>query len=331
MQYSTRVTPERLALATPFIISRNVFTHAQLLVVEVHDGEFSGRGECEPHESDPEAPERVRSEIENALAMLAGTSLDRAGLASLLPAGPARNAVDCALWDLEAKRARRSVSSLIGAASPQPLETAYTLSIDTPEAMAVAAQNSPEWKTLKIKLGGSNCDNDLDRLRAIRRVRPDVRLIVDANGGWGFDLLTALAEPLAALGVSLIEQPLPPGEDAALAGYRCPVPFCADEACLDRGSLPAITGKYQFINIKLDKSGGLTEALALADAAKAANLGLMVGCNVGTSLAMAPAFILAQRATFVDLDGPLLLGSDRAHGLRYTDGMVYPPDPALWG
>ena len=331
MTFSLRIDLERRQLATPFVISREIFSDAQLLVAEVRDGDFVGRGECEPHESDRAAPEIVRKQIEAAVARLVGGSVDRAAIADMLPSGPARNAIDCALWDLEAKRSGLSAASLAGLPSLRALDTAFTLSIDTPSAMADAARNAADWRMLKIKLGGVDRKGDLDRLRAIRAVRPEVRLIVDANGGWTFDLLVEIAPRLAAMGVALIEQPLPPGEDAALAGYRGSVPLCADESCLDRGSLPAIVGRYSHINIKLDKTGGLTEALALADEARAAGLGIMVGCNVGTSLAMAPACLLAQQASFVDLDGPLLLGSDREHGLRYADGLVHPPTPALWG
>jgi len=322
---------EQPALAEPFVISRQTFTHANILTVMLRDGEHCGHGECEPHESDAKASEVARRAIEDVVAALSSGAIDRDAIAHIMPAGPARNALDCALWDLEAKQAGRPAGALAGLSVPRPLETAFTLSIGTPTMMAAAAMRASGWRTLKIKLGRSDARGDLERLRAIRAARPDCRLIIDANGGWTKDHLDAITPDLAGLGVALIEQPLHPDAHDALIGYRGPVPLCADEACLDRSSLPQILGRYQFVNIKLDKTGGLTEALALSHAAQAAGLGVMVGCNVGTSLAMAPAMLVAQDAVFVDLDGPLLLGSDRDHALTYADGLIHPPMSALWG
>jgi len=325
-----RAQAELHAIAGVFRISRAAFTHSQMVVAHIRQGAHVGRGECEPHESDPAAVQPVIERIE-ALVDDVARGLSRHDLAGRLPAGPARNALDCALWDFEAKRTGRRAHELAGLAALQPLPTVYTLGIDTPTVMALKAASMPAWRRFKIKLGGGEPELDLERVVAVRRARPDVEIIVDANGGWTVARLAQMSARLAALDVALIEQPLLPGEDAPLAGYDGPVPLCADESCLDRGSLAQVAGRYAYINIKLDKTGGLTEALALAAEAEAAGLGIMVGCMTGTSLAMAPAFLVAQRARFIDLDGPMLLAQDRPHGLRYADGMVHPPTPELWG
>ncbi len=327
---SLHIFAENLPLHEPFRISRMAFHHSQVVVAEILAGDHVGRGECEPHESDPVERDRVMAALW-ALSGAVADGLDRAALAARLPAGPIRNALDCALWDLEAKQRGTSVAALAGRPDPVALPTVFTLGIDTPRAMAEKAERMAAWTRLKIKLGGEENALDLDRVAAVRRARPGAELIVDANGGWTMDILRQMAPALAGLGVALIEQPLPPGKDAPLAGYASPVPLCADESCLDRSSLPAVVGRYAYINIKLDKTGGLTEALALSDAAEAAGLGIMVGCMTGTSLAMAPAHLVAQRARFIDLDGPLLIGWDRRPGMRYEGGMVHPPEPALWG
>ena len=327
---SLHVFAENIPLREPFRISRIEFHHSQVVVAEIAAGGHVGRGECEPHESDPMLRDRAMADLW-ALSDRIAAGLDRAALAALLPAGPIRNALDCALWDLEAKRRGCSAAALAGLAAPVALPTVFTLGIDTPDAMADKARRMAEWKRLKIKLGGEGTALDLDRVAAVRRARADAELIVDANGGWTMDVLRRMAPALADLGVALIEQPLPPGQDAPLADYASPVPLCADESCLDRASLPAVVGRYAYINIKLDKTGGLTEALALADAAEAAGLGIMVGCMTGTSLAMAPAHLVAQRARFIDLDGPLLIAWDRTPGMLYADGLVHPPEPMLWG
>jgi len=324
-----RVQSERWPLRGEFRISRESFTYSIMVTVEIHDGEHVGRGECEPHESDLTAIGPVMASI-CALEHDLERGLTREQLATRLPAGPARNAIDCALWDLEAKRSGKRVWELAQVATREQVETAFTVGIDSPEAMAAKAVEFAQARLIKIKLGGQD-SVDLERVRAIRQARPDARLIVDANGGWTLPRLAQLAPELAQLQVKLIEQPLPPGQDDGLEGYRSPVPLCADESCLDRGSLPHVRGRYQYINIKLDKTGGLTEALALARAAQADGIGVMVGCMVGTSLAMGPAMLIAQLAEFVDLDGPVLLAEDRPAGLVYESGQVSLPRRELWG
>lgn len=327
---SLHVFAENIPLREPFRISRMEFHHSQVVVAEISADGHVGRGECEPHESDPVQRDLVMAQLW-ALSDRIARGLDRTELAALLPSGPIRNALDCALWDLDAKRNGTSVAALAGRPVPVALPTVFTLGIDAPRAMAEKAGRMAAWTRLKIKLGGEGTALDLERVAAVRRARADAELIVDANGGWTMDILRHMAPALADLDVALIEQPLPPGRDAPLADYASPVPLCADESCLDRQSLPAVIGRYGYINIKLDKTGGLSEALALADAAETAGLGIMVGCMTGTSLAMAPAHLVAQRARFVDLDGPLLLGWDRTPGMRYENGLVHPPEPALWG
>jgi L-Ala-D/L-Glu epimerase len=254
--------------------------------------------------------------------------LERNSLQRIMPAGAARNAIDCALWDLAAKSAGSPVHALAGLAPPQPAVTAYTISLGAPAAMAEAAHKVRERKLLKVKLGAAD---DPERIAAVRSAAPQCELIVDANEGWSEHDLAANLAACAAAGVTLIEQPLAAENDQALASIPHPVPICADESVHDRASLKDLTGKYDAINVKLDKTGGLTEALALADAAEQLGLAIMIGCMVSTSLAMAPAMLLAQHARVVDLDGPLLLARDRDHGLRYENSLVYPPTSALWG
>jgi L-alanine-DL-glutamate epimerase-like enolase superfamily enzyme len=245
-----------------------------------------------------------------------------------MPPGAARNALDCALIDLEAKTSGQPAWRLLGLAPPQACTTAYTVSLGSPEAMAEAAGRAAQRKLLKIKLGG---DGDLQRIAAVRRAAPNAELIVDANEAWTSDDLGANLAACADAGVTLVEQPLPAGHDAALSRIKRPIMVCADESVHDRASLADLRGRYDAVNIKLDKTGGLTEALALADAARAEGLEVMVGCMVGTSLAMAPAMLLTSYARFVDLDGPLLLARDRSDGLRFEDSLVYPPEASLWG
>lgn len=256
------------------------------------------------------------------------SDLNRDTLQDLLPPGAARNAVDCALWDLEAKQAGRRVWEMIAAPAPLPEITAYTLSLDTPAAMRKQAARHAHRPLLKIKLG---TPDDMPRLEAVRAGAPDARIIVDANEGWTAEVYSDLAPHLVRLGVALVEQPVPAGEDDVLLGMARPVPVCADESCHDRGSLPALKGKYDVINIKLDKTGGLTEALALRSEGEALGYRIMVGCMVGSSLAMAPATLVAQGAWITDLDGPLLLAKDRPVPLKYDEQGVYPPDRELWG
>ncbi len=317
------VTTESFPLAQAFTISRGSKTEARVLTVTAEGGGHRGRGECVPYARYGESTESVAAQIAGLPAGFA-----HADLPGLLPPGAARNAVDCALWDLAAKRAGVRVWDLLGLPAPQPLVTAYTLSLDTPDAMRAAAARAADRPVLKIKLG---TPDDMPRLEAVRAGAPKPRIIVDANEGWSPEVYADLAPHLIRLGVALVEQPLPAGADEALAGMARPVPVCADESAHDRASLPGLQGRYDVVNIKLDKTGGLTEALALADAARAAGLGVMVGCMVGTSLAMAPAILVAQGAGFVDLDGPLLLARDRDPGLRYEGSTMYPPAPEVWG
>ncbi len=273
-----------------------------------------------------ESVETVAGAIEAMRPELAG-GIDRDKLQRLMPAGAARNALDCALWDLDAKRAGRAAHELAGLPSPQPLVTAYTISLGSPDDMARAAKAAAR-PLLKVKLGGPG---DAARIHAVRQAAPRAELIVDANEAWQARDLAANLAACAEAGVTLIEQPLPAGQDSALAEVARPIPICADESVHDRASLAALAGKYDAVNIKLDKAGGLTEALALASEAERSGFGLMVGCMVSTSLAIAPALLLAQRARVVDLDGPLLLARDRPEGLRYDGSTVHPPVASLWG
>lgn len=317
------VVAERFRLAETFTIARGSRTEAAVLTVTITDGALRGRGECVPYA-------RYGETLDSVAAQIAGLPGDvtRDALQGLLPAGAARNAVDCALWDLEARRAGQRVWQLAGLVPPLPQVTAFTLSLDTPGAMRAAAARHAHRPLLKIKLG---TPDDMPRLEAVRAGAPDARLIVDANEGWSAEVYADLAPHLLRLGVALVEQPLPAGADDMLAEIARPLPVCADEACHDRASLPGLHGKYDMVNIKLDKTGGLTEALALRDAARAAGYGVMVGCMVGTSLAMAPAVLVAQGADVVDLDGPLLLAEDRDNPLAFDAAGVHPPEAALWG
>jgi len=297
------------------------------VVAELSDGTHRGRGESVPYARYGETPDGIVAAIEAERPVLR-RGLDRGALQRAMPAGAARNALDCAYWDVNAKRAGRRVHELAGLGVPGPLTTAYTISLGSAAAMAAAAEQAAWRPLLKVKLGG---DDDGTRIGAVRRAAPRAQLIVDANEGWNLDNFKANLAACADAGVTLIEQPLPEGRDEALARIKRPVPVCADESVHDRASLDALTGKYDVVNIKLDKAGGLTEALALAAEAERRGFAVMVGCMVATSLAMAPAMLVAQRARWVDLDGPLLLASDRADGLRYEGSLVYPPDPVLWG
>lgn len=318
-----RVFEERFALAEVFTIARGSRTHADVLRVVVNRSGVTGQGECVPYARYGESMASVRAQIE-ALP----PDVTRAALQDLLPAGAARNAVDCALWDIEAKRAGARVWDLAGLAAPEPVITAFTLSLDAPEKMELAARRHARRPLLKIKLG---TPDDMARLEAVRRGAPDTTIIIDANEGWDADIYADLAPHLLRLGVAMVEQPLPAGKDDMLAEISRPLPVCADESCHDRASLPDLRGKYDMVNIKLDKTGGLTEALALRDAARAEGYAVMVGCMVGTSLAMAPAVLVAQGAAIVDLDGPLLLAEDRKPALAYDTRGVHPPLSALWG
>ena len=317
------VTRDVFRLAQVFTISRGSRTEARVLTVRISDSGATGWGECVPYARYGETLDSVTAQVADL-----PEAFDRAMLQSLLPAGAARNAVDCALWDLEAKRAGRRVWELANLPAPGPEITAYTLSLDTAQAMQAQAAKHAHRPLLKIKLG---TPDDMPRLEAVRRGAPGARIIVDANEGWSAEVYADLAPHLLRLGVALVEQPLPAGEDEALIGMARPVPVCADESCHDRESLPGLKGKYDVVNIKLDKTGGLTEALALRDAARAEGYGIMVGCMVGSSLAMAPATLVAQRAMVTDLDGPLLLAEDRQNALIFDEAGVHPPMAALWG
>lgn len=312
-------TPETFRLAETFTISRGSRDAAQVLTVRAN----GGWGECVPYARYGETMDSVADQVQ-AL----GEVPDRHALAERLPAGAARNAVDCALWDAEAKAATRRVWDLAGLEEPQPVITAFTLSLAEPAAMRAAAARHAHRPLLKIKLGG---EGDMARLEAVRAGAPDTDIIVDANEGWTSEAYTELAPHLIRLGVKLVEQPLPAGQDDMLGEIDRPLPVCADESCHDRASLPHLRGKYDVVNIKLDKTGGLTEALALKTAALADGFDVMVGCMVGTSLAMAPAVLVAQGVSVVDLDGPLLLAEDRDPPLHYDTAGVHPPKAALWG
>jgi len=327
--FKVTASAERWPIKGTFGISRAQLTTSYVVVAELTDGKCIGRGECEPDDVD----ENQSAIAINAMLALNGRideTTTGADLIEWIPSAPVRNAVDCALWDLKAKRAGKRVWDLCSITPKASLPTVFTLGLGSPEAMAVEALAAQDWQMLKVKLGGKD-DVDLDRIARIRSVRPQCGLIVDANGGWTLARLEQLLPHLVAAGVELIEQPLALGADDALSGFQSPIPLCADESCLDRASLAHVIGKYQAINIKLDKTGGLTEALALADAADTAGLTIMVGCMLGTSLAMAPAWVVAQRAAFIDLDGPLLLSRDRDLGMTYAHGQILMPPPEVWG
>ena len=317
------VTEDTFRLKQAFVISRGSRTEARVLTVCVERDGVLGYGECVPYARYDETMESVADQIRGLKL-----PFTRQELQDMLPGGAARNAVDCALWDLEAKQAGKRVWDLAGLPEPGPEITAFTLSLGTPESMRTEAAKNAHRPLLKVKLGG---EGDLERLRAVRSGAPDAAMIVDANEGWTPESYAALALELLALGVKMVEQPLPAGADDALRDMDRPLPVCADESCHDRASLPALTGKYDMVNIKLDKTGGLTEALLLKQEAIAQGYDIMIGCMVGSSLAMAPAVLLAQGAAFTDLDGPLLLSEDRANALKFDDLGVHPPDAKLWG
>jgi L-alanine-DL-glutamate epimerase-like enolase superfamily enzyme len=321
------VRSERWPLAAAFVIARGSKTEAEVVVAEIIDGPHRGRGEAVPYAHYGETPDGVLAQVEAARAAVEAGA-DRVTLQGLLPAGAARNALDCAFWDLDAKRAGVRAWTLAGRARLDPVKTCYTISLGTVEEMAEAARAQARRPMLKLKIGGAD---DLDAVAAVRAAAPRSRLVVDANEALTFDELRRIAPEFAWLGVQLLEQPLPAAEDAMLEGYESPVPLCADESLHTRAELPACARRYRFVNIKLDKTGGLTEALAVLAEAPALGLEIMVGCMVATSLAMAPAMILAQGVPVVDLDGPLLLARDREPGLAITGSLIEPPPPDLWG
>jgi L-alanine-DL-glutamate epimerase-like enolase superfamily enzyme len=318
---------ERWPLANAFVISRGAKTEARVVVVELSDGLHLGRGESVPYARYGETVEGVLDEIE-AFRDAIECDLDRDGLQGALPPGAARNALDCALWDLEAKRSGARAWTLAGYARLDPVKTCFTLSLAAPDAMGTAARAAAGRPMLKLKIGGPD---DLNCVAAVRAAAPKTRLVVDANEALSFDDLRRLAPDFAKLGVQMIEQPLKTGEDEALEGFDSPVPLCADESLHTRHELADCARRYSAVNIKLDKSGGLTEALELKREAQALGLDIMAGCMVATSLAMAPALLIAQGAGVVDLDGPLLLARDRTPGLTIIGSMIEPPSSELWG
>lgn len=321
------VRRESWPLARAFSISRGTKTSAEVVVATIGAEGVMGRGESVPYARYGESVEGVTDMI-RALASDIAAGMDREALQRALPAGAARNALDCALWDFEAKKTGTPVWKLAGLPEPGPVTTAFTLGLDSAEAMGRAARAESHRPLIKMKLAGKG---DLERVAAVREAAPDSRLIVDANEGWAADMVGPFGATLAGLGVEMIEQPLPAGADGVLADLPHAVPFYADESCHDRASLESIFGKYDGVNIKLDKTGGLTEAIALKREAEAAGLGVMVGCMVATSLAMAPAVLLARDAAIVDLDGPLLLARDRDDGLEFAGSELPPSCVALWG
>jgi len=318
---------ERWPIAGSFTISRGTKAEAVTVVAEIAQDGLSGRGECVPYPRYSETPDGALAALK-AMQGAVAQGLDRIALQSAMPPCAARNALDCAFLDLEAKRSGKRAWDLLGCIPPSAATTAYTISLGPPEKMAAATAKAAHRRLLKIKLGG---DGDDARIAAVRAAAPDAELIVDANEAWMPGNLERNLATCAAAGVTLVEQPLPAGLDDMLGRIRRPVPVCADESVHDRTTLEELRGRYDAVNIKLDKTGGLTEALAMADAARALGFEIMVGCMVATSLSMAPAMLLTPQARFIDLDGPLLLARDRDHGLRYDGSLVYPPEADLWG
>lgn len=321
------VAIERYATAGTFVISRGSKSHVDVITATITDGTATGRGEATAIYYLGETAEGLADQVRQ-FAPLVEDGASRADLLAAMPSGGARKALDCALWDLEAKRAGKAVWELIGLPRPKPLLTAYTISLGDPGAMEAAARAASRYELLKLKLSG---EGDEDRVAAVRRGAPNARLIIDANEAWGNEDIERKAALMRAMRVELIEQPVPAGQDHLLDHVRSPVPLCADETIHDRSTLGAAIGRYALINIKLDKTGGLTEALALAHAAKQRGLDLMTGCMLSTSLGIAPAFYIGMQSQYVDLDGPLLLASDRAHGITFTGSEMSPPTPELWG
>jgi L-alanine-DL-glutamate epimerase-like enolase superfamily enzyme len=328
MARTLTVSIDRFPIAGTFTIARGSRTEAVVVTATIEENGAVGHGECVPYARYGETVEDVAAAIEAQRAAIEG-GLTREALQGAMPAGAARNAVDCALWDLDAKRSGIRAHVTAGLNRWPQATTAYTISLGTPDVMAEATRKVAERPILKIKLGAP--EGDLERIRAVRAAAPNATLIADANEGWTEANLAQHFAACAEAGFALVEQPLPAKADAFLGTLPRPVPICADESVHDRPSLDRLVGLYDAVNIKLDKTGGLTEALALAEAAEARGLSIMIGCMVGTSLAMAPAMVLAPRARFVDLDGPLLLAKDRDPGLRFDGSIIHPPTPELWG
>jgi len=319
---------KRWEMIEPFEISREVITHQPVMILHLRDASgHSGWSEAAGIDYEGETPQSMVAQIA-ALHDRLHDGLSHDEVAEMLPAGGARNALDCALWDLRAKQSGVPVWQAAGQPPWQPVTTAFTLGLGDEATTRRKARQARAYPLLKLKV---DARRHLDVVQMVRQEHPSARIVVDANQSWTVDLLRQLLPSLAAAGVELVEQPLPKGQDAELAGFSSPLPLAADESCTDRASLAQLLGRYQYINIKLDKCGGLTEGLALADEAARLGLGLMVGNMCGSSLAMAPAFVLAQRCAYVDLDGPLLQKSDCAHPMRYTRGVIQAPESALWG
>lgn len=327
MSISVDITADRFEIAGGFAISRGSRTHAQVVMVSIGDGTYLGRGECVPYPRYGESLESVQTQIEEITPLLKD-GLSRTALLDTMPAGAARNAVDCALWDLEAKQTGKRAAELAGIGELKPVTTAFTISVGTPETMAEKTRAAAHRPLLKVKLAGPGDD---ERIASVRQAAPGSTLIVDANEAWDESCFEKNMAACEAAGVSLIEQPLPSKADELLAQIDRPVTICADESLHPGGSLEGLRDKYDAVNIKLDKAGGLTEAFRLYTDAREADFKIMVGCMLGTSLAMAPAVLIAQQSDFVDLDGPLLLAEDRSPGLKFEGSLLYPPAPELWG
>ncbi|MES0882616.1 N-acetyl-D-Glu racemase DgcA [Roseibium sp. SCP14] len=327
MTITVDIASERFEIAGGFTISRGSRTHAQVVVVSISDGTHRGRGECVPYPRYGETLESVQTQIEEITPLLK-EGLSRQALLKAMPAGAARNAVDCALWDLEAKQSGKRAAEIAELGTLKPVTSAFTISVGTPEVMAEKTRAAAHRPLLKIKLAGPGDD---ERITAVRQSAPNSTLIIDANEAWDESCFEKNMAACKAAGVELIEQPLPSSADGLLAEIKRPVTICADESLHPGKSLDGLGEKYDAVNIKLDKAGGLTEALKLFNEARAADFKVMVGCMLGTSLAMAPAVLIAQQADYVDLDGPLLLAEDRTPGLKFEGSILYPPEPSLWG
>ncbi len=327
MEQKVNVKVEKFPLLKRFEISRGIKRTATVVLVELSDGINVGRGECGPNLRYNESPESVVKQITNLSGEIT-SGLDRLELQKILPPGAARNGLDCAFWDLESKKKRKRVWELSGFDKPSPLSTAFTLSIGSPEAMELEASSNASLPLLKLKLNGVR---DIECVRAVKKGAPRSRIIVDANEAWTADMFLEMSTELSILGVELIEQPLSAEEDDFLTTVPHPVPVCADESCIDSSSLKKLKGKYEVVNIKLDKAGGLTEAIEMCAIAETLDFEVMVGCMLGTSLAIAPAFTIGQKARFVDLDGPMLLKEDREPSIKIIGNKIYPPTRNLWG
>jgi L-alanine-DL-glutamate epimerase-like enolase superfamily enzyme len=320
------VYPKNWPLHKPFKISRDVHTHSETMVCEVSDGQHTGRGEAAGVSYDDETVETIITQVQSVAGQIEA-GVTREALQDILPPGGARNAVDCALWDLEAKRTGQTVWQMIGW-EPTPVTTVYTVGIDTPENMEKDAAAHSEYPFIKVKVG---IGDPVEQIAAINAGAPNAKIVIDANQAWAVADLERYSETLMGMGVEMIEQPMDRTEDEALRGYESPVPLCADESCATSADLERLDGLYSMVNIKLDKTGGLTEALKLARQALDMGFELMVGNMLGSSLAMAPAFVIAQKCRYVDIDGPLLQSEDCEHGMNYEKGRVDVFTPALWG